>query len=201
MNNNTVLQRWTWKLFLPWSKHFFTWSLQRRILLWEWRTPSFHQVLRPPAPHLLLWCTSHDPPPPFNREIRTKVATRIRKKSLKSEVEQTPVFKQSVPFCRHNPRAGKRQSEGFSACQRSSVCRSPARMARTRTDKKKKRFSTNHITSSPPSHLKERDFADDGVVDVYGDVQTHFIWQLCQQLLLIWKARKGESAESGVGRA
>lgn len=38
------------------------------------------------------------------------------------------------------------------------------------------------------SYLKKRDFADDGVVDVYSDVQAHFIWQLSQQLLLIWKA-------------
>lgn len=29
------------------------------------------------------------------------------------------------------------------------------------------------------TNLKERDFADDGVVDIYGNVQTHFIWQLC----------------------
>lgn len=69
------------KIILPWSKYLFTWSLQRRILLWEWRTPSFHQVLRPPAPHLLLWCTSHDPPPPLNREIRTKIVAHKRNKA------------------------------------------------------------------------------------------------------------------------
>lgn len=37
-------------------------------------------------------------------------------------------------------------------------------------------------------YLKKSDFADDGVVDIYSDVQTHFIWQLSQQLLLIWRA-------------
>lgn len=37
------------------------------------------------------------------------------------------------------------------------------------------------------TYLKKRDLADDGVVDVYSDVQTHFIWQLSQQLLLVWK--------------
>lgn len=35
------------------------------------------------------------------------------------------------------------------------------------------------------SYLEKRDFADDGVVDVYSNVQTHLIWQLSQQLLLI----------------
>lgn len=34
-------------------------------------------------------------------------------------------------------------------------------------------------------YLKKRNFADDGVVDVDGDVQTHFIRQLGQQLLLV----------------
>lgn len=186
------------EIILPWSKHFFTWSLQRRILLWEWRTPSFHQVLRPPAPHLLLWCTSHDPPPPFNREIRTKVATRIRKKSLKSEVEQTPVFKQSVPFCRHNPRAGKRQSEGFSACQRSSVCRSPARMARTRTDKKKKKvFHKSHhiIATFPPER--------EGLCWRWSSWR---LWRCPDAFYLATVSAapahlEGESAESGAGRA
>lgn len=38
-------------------------------------------------------------------------------------------------------------------------------------------------------YLKKRNFADDGVVDIYSNVQTHFIRQLCQQLLLICKAR------------
>lgn len=33
--------------------------------------------------------------------------------------------------------------------------------------------------------LKKWDFADDGVVDVYSNVQTHFVRQLSQQLLLI----------------
>lgn len=68
--------------------------------------------------------------------------------------------------------------------------------------KKKKVFRKSHLFPClHSSHLKERDFADDGVVDVYGDVQTHLIRQLCQQLLLVWKAHKGESAESGVGGA
>lgn len=40
------------------------------------------------------------------------------------------------------------------------------------------------------SYLKKRDFADDGVVDIYSDVQTHFIWQLSQQLLLIFEGRQ-----------
>lgn len=65
----------------------------------------------------------------------------------------------------------------------------------------KQRFPIHHFISlSRPSNLKEGDFADDGVVDVYRDVQSHFIWQLCQQLLLIWKAVGGESAESKAAR-
>lgn len=35
------------------------------------------------------------------------------------------------------------------------------------------------------SYLKKWDFAHDGVVDIDRYVQTHFIWQLNQQLLLI----------------
>lgn len=29
-------------------------------------------------------------------------------------------------------------------------------------------------------YLKKGDFADNGVVDIYSNVQTHFIWQLSQ---------------------
>lgn len=37
-------------------------------------------------------------------------------------------------------------------------------------------------------YLKKRNFADDGVVDIDGDVQTHLIRQLRQQLLLVCEA-------------
>lgn len=118
------------------------------------------------------------------------------------------------PFCRHNPQVSRQQSEGFSACQRSSVCHNPVE----RDDKKKEKtvikINKNllvailalqhnwvlqkdcfHSVSSILgysfhvfSYLKKRDFADNGVVDIYSNVQTHFIWQLSQQLLFIWKA-------------
>lgn len=59
-----------WKKHYLWQKYYtllqrlFTWSLQTLILLWEWQRLSFHQVPQPPAPPLLLWCTSPDPPHP-----------------------------------------------------------------------------------------------------------------------------------------
>ena len=34
-------------------------------------------------------------------------------------------------------------------------------------------------------YLEQRDLADDGVADVHGDVQTHFVWELRQQFLFI----------------
>lgn len=65
------------------------------------------------------------------------------KKKLKTH---TIVFTQTVPFCRHNPQAGKRLSEGSSTCQRSSACHSPVWTVKDK-DKSNKDFLS--ITLSP----------------------------------------------------
>lgn len=92
------------------------------------------------------------------------------------QTKQRLVCIQYVPFCRHSPQGGKRQSADFSACQRSFVCHNPVK----REDKKyKKGFLWFMSVLLLSTYLKKRDFADDRVVDIYSNVQTHFIWQLC----------------------
>lgn len=137
------------------------------------------------------------PTSPSGRYGQKNTATQIWNHArFLVKTELTLVFIHPVPFCRHNPRAGKQQSGGFLAYQRSSVCHSPIRMEGREQQNKKGFTKIMLISSSSPSHLKQRDFADDRVVDIYSNVQTHFVWQLGQQFLLIWKAHKDQRAES-----
>lgn len=96
-----------------------------------------------------------------------------------------------APSCRRNPPAGRRRSANFSACQRSSVSHNPFDGTRKRTKSAYNKIALlgfGRIAITSTSYLKKRNFADDGVVDIDSNVQTHFIGQLCQQLLLIYKA-------------
>lgn len=59
-------------------------------------------------------------------------------------------------------------------------------LSRRGTKNKYQRVCVVYIDPFDP-YLEKRDFADNGVVDIYGDVEPHLIRQLCQQFLLIWK--------------